>query len=210
VLDRADGQHCTDSSRIREVMKEATMRTLDARAWQVHFTELRTPVLSAFPRLHRQDVEAAGDDFDALVHLIQRQSGLSATEVRDRLREIEVVDADGEIETREDDGATDRSGASVDQLRIEFGFEESERPRITEMMRKLDRLLQRFPADAVDMELYVKERDSLAQKVTLEVRVPNLPRVVATSREQVLRDALMDVRDDIWRQIKEQLARRRG
>jgi hypothetical protein len=192
-------------------MKEATMRTLDARAWQVHFTELRTPVLSAFPRLHRQDVEATGDDFDALVHLIQRQSGMSATEVRDRLREIEVVDANGELETREAaDGATDHDGASVDHLRIEFGFEEAERPRITDMMRKLDRLLQRFPADAVDMQLYIKERDSLAQKVTMEVRLPSLPRIVATSREQILRDALMDVRDDVWRQIREQLARRRG
>ena len=186
------------------------MRTLDARAWQVHFTELRTPVLSAFPRLHRQDVEAAGDDFDALVHLIQRQSGLSATEVHDRLREIEVLEADGEVETREAAAHTNGKRASVEQLRIEFGFEESERPRIVDVLRKLDRQLRRWSPDAVDLTLSIKDRETQAQKVTMEVRVPNLPRIVVTSKEPVLHDALMDVRDDAWRQIKEQLARRRG
>jgi predicted nucleotidyltransferase len=208
VLDGVDGQHCTHSSRIREGTKEATMRTLDARAWQGHFTELRTRVLTAFPRLHRQDVEATGDDFDALVHLIQRHSGLSATEVHDRLREIEVTDVDPE--TRDVTADTSAGRASVDQLRTESGFGESEHPRIVDTLRKLDRQLQRWPADAVNMELFVKDRDTLAQKVTMEVWLPNLPRVVATSHQPVLRDALMEIRDDVWRQIKEQLARRRG
>jgi hypothetical protein len=210
VVDVADGQHCTHSSPKREVMKEATMRTLDARAWQVHFARLRTPVLSAFPRLHRQDVEATGGDFDALVHLIQRHSGLSASEVHDRLREIEVMELEGDIETREPTPTTRRRGASVDQLRIEFGFEESERPRIVGIMRKLDRQLKRFPADAVDMELNVKDRETTTQKVTMGVWLPNFPRVVATSKEPVLRDALMNVREEVLRQIKEQHARRRG
>jgi hypothetical protein len=191
-------------------MKEATMRTLDARAWQVHFTELRTPVLAAFPRLHRQDVEATGDDFDALVHLIQRHSGLSATEVHDRLREIEVMEFNGDLEARDATAEPTDGRASVDHLRIEFGFVESERPRIVEMLRKLDRQLQRWPADAVDMELYVKDRETMGQKVTMEVRLPNLPRIVATSKLPQLHDAVMDIRDEVWRQIKEQLARRRG
>jgi hypothetical protein len=101
-------------------------------------------------------------------------------------------------------------GATVDQLRIEFGFEESERPRVIELLRKLDRQLKRFPADAVDMELTVKDRDTVDQKVTMDVRLPSLPRIVATSKEMPLRDALMDVREDVLRQIKEVLARRRG
>ena len=102
------------------------------------------------------------------------------------------------------------TGATVDQLRIEYGFEESERPRVTELLRKLDRQLKRFPADAVDMELMVKDRETLDQKVTMDVRLPNLPRIIATSKESSLRDALMEVREEVWRQIKEQLARRRG
>jgi hypothetical protein len=211
VLDVADGQHCTHSSLICEVMKEATMRTLDARAWQVHFTELRTPVLSAFPRLYRQDVEATGDDFDALVHLIQRHSGMSASEVHTRLNQIEVLEVDGEIETRKPSGDTNGGGASIDQLlRLGFGFEDSERTRVVDMMRKLDRQLKRFRADAVDMELTVKDRETMTQKVTMEAKLPHLPRIVATSNEPMLRDALMDVREQVLRQIKEQHARRRG
>ena len=187
------------------------MRTLDARAWQVHFTDLRTPVLSAFPRLHRQDVEATGDDFHALVHLIQRQSGLSASEVHDRLRQIEVLEADGDIEIRENRGDTNGTGASVEQqLRLGFGFEESERDRIVDMLHKLDRQLKRFRPDAVDIELNVKDRETVTQKVTMEVKLPHLPRIVATSNEPLLRDALMDVREEVLRQIKEQHARRRG
>lgn len=187
------------------------MRTLDARAWQGHFTELRTPVLSAFPRLHRQDVEATGDDFEALVHLIQRHSGLSATEVHNRLRQIEVLEIDGDIETREPCGDTNGGGASVEgQLRLGFGFEESERARVVDMMHKLDRQLKRFRSDAVDIELTVKDRETVTQKVTMEVKLPHFPRIVATSNEPMLRDALMDVREEVLRQIKEQHARRRG
>jgi hypothetical protein len=179
------------------------MTTLDARVWQTRFTELRTSVLSAFPHVHRQEVEAAGDDFDALVHTIQRRSGLSATQVHERLAEIATDDNAGS-------GDRERRGASLEQLRIGFGFEESERPRILELLRKLDRQLQRFPAEAVDLELTVKDRDTTAQKVTLEAWLPNVPRVVVTSREHSLRDALMDVREDLWRQLKETLDRRRG
>jgi hypothetical protein len=185
------------------------MRTHEARAWQAHFTQLRTPVLSVFPRLDRQDVEAAGDDFDALVHVIQRRTGLSATDVLKQLRELfaqQDVDGTDASSTDERNGRS----ASVDQLRIEFGFEESEHPRILDMLRKLDRQLRRFPANAVDMELTVKDRDTTAQKVTLEAWLPNLPTIVATSKQISLRDALMDVREEAWRQIKEQLDRRRG
>lgn len=180
------------------------MTTLDARVWRTRFTELRPSVLSAFPDVHRQEVEAAGDDFDALVHTIQRRSGMSATEVHERLAEIDTDDTD-----RSDD-ARRRRGASLEQLRVGFGFEESERPRIVELLRKLDRQLQRFPAEAVDLELTIKDRDTTAQKVTLEAWLPNMPRVVVTSREHSLRDALMDVREDLWRQLKETLDRRRG
>lgn len=182
------------------------MTPLDAHAWETGFTDLRTPVLTAFPRLHRQDVEAAGGDFDALVHLIQRHSGLSATEVHARLSKIEVAEGepvDGAAGA--DDG---RQRADITQLRIAYGFEESERPRILELLGKLNRQLKRFPANGVDLELAVKDRDTTAQKVTLTGRLPNIGTVIATSREHALRDALMDVREDLWRQLKEQLDRR--
>ena len=111
----------------------------------------------------------------------------------------------------DEDGGTNSGPerASLEQLRIGFGFEESERPRILEVLRKLDRQLKRFPASSVDLELTVKDRDTTAQKVTLEAWLPNMPRIVVTSREHSLRDALMEVREDLWRRVKEALDRRR-
>lgn len=184
--------------------------TLDARTWRSDFTRLRAPVLATFPRLHRQDVEATGDDFDALIELIQRQSGLSAGEVHERLADIDEAGAtaDGDGADTGDDASADGARASIDQLRIDRGFEESEHERVRDIFRKLDRQLNRFPADGADMELTVKDRDTTAQKVTFEVWLPKMPRVVATSKEHSLRDALMDVREDAWRQINEQLDRR--
>lgn len=91
--------------------------------------------------------------------------------------------------------------ASVEQLRLATGFAASERDRILETLRKLDRRLARFPADEVDMELSVKERDTPSQYVVLEAWIAKKERFVATSREADLRDALMDVREDLWKQI---------
>lgn len=91
--------------------------------------------------------------------------------------------------------------ASIDQLRLATGFAERERDGILEVLRKLDRRLSRFPADEVDMELSVKERETPSQYVVLEAWIAKKDRFVATSREPDLRDALMDVREDLWRQI---------
>lgn len=100
--------------------------------------------------------------------------------------------------------------ASVDRLRLGTGFAESERPKILELFRKLDRRLQRFPADEVDLELSVKERDTPAQSVVLECWIAELrgERFVATSTEPDLRDALMECREDLWRQIDRAISRR--
>lgn len=190
------------------------MQSLNARVWQRHFPELRRPVMAAFPRLQPHDVEAVNDDFDALVALIQRSSGLGAGDVHDRLSAIDVQ----RLGITEDDtgpGSDDQPsrtrwrGASIGQLRIGFGFEAAERTRILAILSKLDRQLSRFRADATDLELTVKDRGSMTQKVTLEVRLPKFPRVVATSTEMDLRDALMDLREDLWRRIDNLMSRRK-
>ncbi|HEX2029240.1 MAG TPA: hypothetical protein VHF25_14695 [Nitriliruptorales bacterium] len=95
----------------------------------------------------------------------------------------------------------DGDGASIQQLRLGAGFAESERDEILGRLRKLDRRLKRFDADAVDLELSIKGRDSNEQQVVLEARLPKIDRIVVTSREPALRDAIADVRDDLWRRI---------
>ncbi|MDP9022238.1 MAG: HPF/RaiA family ribosome-associated protein [Actinomycetota bacterium] len=91
--------------------------------------------------------------------------------------------------------------ASVDQLRLGNGFPEAERDEIVGRLRKLDRRLKRFNGDAVDLELSVKDRDGNDQQVTLEARLPKMQRIVVTSRKPAMKDALMEVRNELWRRI---------
>ena len=106
------------------------------------------------------------------------------------------------------DVADARPPASVDQLRLATGFADSERDKIVELFRRLDRRLERFPAEDVDMELSVKERDTPSQSVVLECWIAKKDRFVATSRELDIRKALVEVRDDLWRQIDKAVNRR--
>ncbi|PSO52785.1 MAG: hypothetical protein BRC31_04045 [Actinobacteria bacterium QS_5_72_10] len=95
-------------------------------------------------------------------------------------------------------------------MRLGTGFHADERERILDVLRKLDQRLQRYDADAVDMELTVKDRETTKQKVTLELWIakPRTDELVATSTETGLRDALNEVREDMWRQLDEMINRR--
>ena len=181
------------------------MQPLTEDVWAERFTELRPLVQDQFPQIARQDLEAVRGDYDQLVELIQRSGDLDADVVRQRLTAIDVDEA-GEAAV----ASGDVPPASVDQLRIAAGFSESEHDRIRELMRKLDRRLATFPADAVDMELSVNERDTTSQKVTLEAWLPKFPHLAATSKESEFHDALMDVREDLLRQINDEIGRRRN
>lgn len=107
--------------------------------------------------------------------------------------------------------STDRENpASVDQLRLGSGFHADDHERIVDVLRKLDQRLQRYDAGAVDMEISVKDRETTKQKVTLEVWIAKhrTEPLVATSTERDLRDALNEVREDMWRQLDEMINRR--
>ncbi len=108
-----------------------------------------------------------------------------------------------------------RSPATVEGLRLGAGFAASERDEVVGWLSKLDRRLRRFDADGVDLELSVKGRDTTQQQVVLEAWIAGHERFVATSREAVLKDAVREARDELWRQIdhavgKRRDARRRG
>lgn len=102
----------------------------------------------------------------------------------------------------------DRTPASTRQLRLGNGFTAGEREEVIGRLSKLDRRLKRFDADATDLEVSIKGRDSNEQQVVLEARVPGYDRFVATSREAKLRHALRDVRDELWRQIDDAVTKR--
>ncbi|MFN2556105.1 MAG: HPF/RaiA family ribosome-associated protein [Nitriliruptorales bacterium] len=98
----------------------------------------------------------------------------------------------------------------VAPIRLGVGFSESEREEVLARFSKLNRRLRRFRPDAVDLELSVKGRDTNEQQVILEARIAGFDPFLATSREPLLKDALNDVRDDIWRQIDDALNKRRA
>jgi ribosome-associated translation inhibitor RaiA len=102
----------------------------------------------------------------------------------------------------------DRPSATVEQLRLATGFAERERDKVVELLRRLDRRLSRFPAEDVDLELSVKERDTPSQYVVLECWIARKDRFVATSRDEDIRRALVEVREDLWRQIDKAVTRR--
>ena len=64
-----------------------------------------------------------------------------------------------------------------------------------------DARLASFHADATELEISVKDRESRGQKVTLECRIGGREKVVTTSNEQDLHAAIMDVRDDLRRRL---------
>jgi ribosome-associated translation inhibitor RaiA len=183
------------------------MQPLTEDVWAKHFTELRPYVLEEFPDVPREDLQVVGDDWDGLVALVHRATGMSADLVRQRLRKLDVdeLGLGTGADRAEDD---DRDRASVDQVLL-HGFSEAERERILERLRKLDRRLRKFPADATDLELTVKDRDTTGQILTLTCRLPNFAPIVASSNEPELRDALADVREDMWRQIDDAVGRRK-
>jgi ribosome-associated translation inhibitor RaiA len=92
--------------------------------------------------------------------------------------------------------------ASVDiSLRVGGGVRPDERPGIVDGFSSLDSRLRSFRSDAVDLELTVKERDTPSQRTTLEADISGWPRLVATSTQTTMSQALAEVRDDLIRQI---------
>lgn len=99
-------------------------------------------------------------------------------------------------------GLADGSSIVDSHLRVVAGFIEAERAHIVRLLAPLDPRLLRFAAD-VDMELSVKDRDRPGQKVTLECWIARMTRIVATSQLRDLDSALIEVRDDLRRQIND-------
>jgi ribosome-associated translation inhibitor RaiA len=183
------------------------MRPLTHRVWEEHYTTLRPYILEEWPEVDRQKLETVRGDYDALVALIQSEAGLSSELVQQRLRKLDVDEIGVGTGAREEEKET--RGASLAQLRLGAGFTPADRDRIVSRLDKLNRRLKTFAADATDMEISVKDRDTNSQKVTLEAWLPKFPRIVATSAEADLQDALADVREDLWRQIDDAVNKRK-
>ncbi len=86
-------------------------------------------------------------------------------------------------------------------LQLTHGFHASEFDRVVELLGRLDERLRSFREDAVKLLVGVKERDSVSQRTVIEAHVAGRPTMVATSELPDLDAALVEVRNDLIRQI---------
>ena len=96
---------------------------------------------------------------------------------------------------------------TAEDIRLAGGVGESDRTLVAETMQEIIGRLGQLREQA-DAELSVKDRDSADPRTTLEVTVHGLPKVVATSSEVELRDALNEVSDLAVRQLRKVMERR--
>src|ERR1700749_1043036 len=88
-------------------------------------------------------------------------------------------------------------------LRAGSGFSQGDRNWLAEQFVTLDARLASFPAETTELEVSVKDRAARGQKVTLECWIAGRQKIVTTSAEEDLHDALNDVRDDLRRQLND-------
>lgn len=87
----------------------------------------------------------------------------------------------------------------LDRVQFGGGLREEDRPLVATTLSQLLTRLASVPREW-QMELSVKDREAPGQVTTLEAWIPGKQRLVATSREAELRDALNDVGADLLRQ----------
>jgi ribosome-associated translation inhibitor RaiA len=183
------------------------MQPLTHQVWEKHYTVLRPHIAERWPQVDRLKLEAIADDYDGLVQLVQRATGMTANDVYRALRTVDVDDLDlGTSEEHEQNGD---GRASIAQLRLGAGFTEDDREEAEKRLEKLNRRLRHFPAEGTELLLTVNDRDSTAQRVTLQCLAPRYAPFVATSTEPDLRTALNEVRQELWRQIDDAVSKRR-
>ncbi len=86
-------------------------------------------------------------------------------------------------------------------LRLGSGFEAEERAGVVAGWARLTNRLESHPNGTVELELSVKERATPSQRTVLEAWIAGRERLVATSGERDLDKALIEVRDDLIRQL---------
>jgi len=97
---------------------------------------------------------------------------------------------------------TNQHPATVaDSLSVHGDINDGEFDIIVDRWSKLDARLRSFDAGTVSIQLFVKERDTKSQHLTLDVKIDGHNPLVATSSIADFDHALNEVRDDMIRQI---------
>ena len=89
----------------------------------------------------------------------------------------------------------------VTSTRFEGDLNPSDKETILLKLEPLNNRLKSFPPDGIELILSMKERGKASQRTTLEAIIPGGPRLIATSVLKGLDEALIQVRDELNRQI---------
>ncbi|MGY1667662.1 hypothetical protein [Geodermatophilus sp. SYSU D00696] len=93
-------------------------------------------------------------------------------------------------------------------LRLAAGLTQQERHVLVRMLVRLDAQLARYPAERVELEVSLKDRGTPGQRLTLECWIRGRPRLVASSAQRHLDDAVRRVCEGLRRQLDDTATRR--
>ena len=89
----------------------------------------------------------------------------------------------------------------ADSLTVHGDLRQADLDKIIDRWAKLDARLRSFDHGTVAMQLFVKDRDTKSQRVTLDVKIEGHEPLVAKSSNTDLDKAINEVRDEMIRQI---------
>ena len=97
---------------------------------------------------------------------------------------------------------TNQHPATVaDSLTVHGDLYQADIDKLVDHWSKLDARLRSFDAGTVSMQLFVKDRDTKSQHVTLDMKIDGHNPLVATSSSADLDHAFNEVRDEMIRQL---------
>lgn len=95
----------------------------------------------------------------------------------------------------------------AESLRVHGDIHDGEFDSIVDHWSKLDARLRSFDAGTVSMQLFVKERGTKSQHLTLDVKIDGHQPMVSTSSSPEFGHALNEVRDEMIRQLTDMKAK---
>lgn len=94
-----------------------------------------------------------------------------------------------------------------ERINLGSGFQDSDLPMVSDHLGHLFHRLEAWPAAMVDIWLRVKERDRAGMKTTVEVQVPGLPMLIASSKREPISAGLNRAADKMVRNLNEAVAK---
>ena len=97
----------------------------------------------------------------------------------------------------------DQGVSTIERIHLGLGFHQVDREVVVSTLAALNRHLDHWRPESVDVHVSVKDRESQEQCVTLEVRLPRRPPLVVHVADPSIDHALVEARRLMTREIEE-------